>query len=123
MVIEFLPERLNRPPVVFRGLTSAEMFMAFFSGAAIGLFLGIALFILSGYWAVIPTATLLMGFLCVFFAGKTLANKKRGRAVMWLYRSLQARLTLSSYASFFETLGVADRRLVLQESSWSLRRK
>ncbi|WAJ37267.1 TIGR03750 family conjugal transfer protein [Pseudomonas sp. GOM7] len=123
MAVEFLPERLNRPPVVFRGLTSAEMFMSFFSGAALGIGLGIAIFILSGYWAVIPTATLLAGFLCVFFAGKALAIKKRGRAVMWLYRSLQARLTLSSYASFFEALGVADRRLVLQESSWSLRRK
>lgn len=30
MAVEFLPERLNRPPVVFRGLTSAEMFMSFF---------------------------------------------------------------------------------------------
>ncbi|WP_313025530.1 TIGR03750 family conjugal transfer protein [Pseudomonas lopnurensis] len=120
--IEFLPDRLNRPPIVFRGLTSAEMFLAFAVGASVGLALGIALAIALGYLAVAPSAMLLGGFFAVFFSGSWLANKKRGRSPMWLYRAIQMRLTLSSFGSIFHAFGLTDRRLVLRESHWSVRR-
>lgn len=121
--IEFLPERLNRPPVVFRGLTSAEIFLAFAAGAVAGSVLGILLAIAVGLWAVVPTSLLVCGFATVFFSGKLLAAKKRGRATMWLYRALQVRLTLSPLKPLFEILGLANRNLILCESHWSVRRK
>ncbi|MFN3769433.1 MAG: TIGR03750 family conjugal transfer protein [Ectopseudomonas guguanensis] len=121
--IEFLPERLNRPPVVFRGLTTGEMFLAFAVGAATGLAAGIPIAISVSLWAAAPTTVLVGGFLAVFYAGRWLANKKRGRAQMWFYRAIQMRLSLSQFASLFAAFGLADRNLVLKASHWSVRRK
>ncbi|WP_218189549.1 TIGR03750 family conjugal transfer protein [Pseudomonas sp. PA15(2017)] len=123
MSIEFLPERLNRSPVVFRGLTSGELFLAFGCGAMIGLVLGILLIMVTGIWPLIPTAVLLCGFLTVFFSGRLLASRKRGRASMWFYRALQMRLTTSPFMPFFEAFGLADRRLIQLENHWAVRRK
>ncbi|MHB0818467.1 TIGR03750 family conjugal transfer protein [Stutzerimonas stutzeri] len=121
--IEFLPERLNRPPVVFRGLTTAELGLSFVAGSIFGLVLGIALAIGFGTWVLAPSALLVFGFAAVWLSGGRLAAKKRGRAQMWFYRAIQMRLTLSPLASLFETFGLADRRLILRESHWSVRRK
>ncbi len=121
--IEFLPERLNRPPVVVRGLTTGAVFLAFAGGAAIGLAAGIPIAISVSLWAAAPTTLLVGGFLAVFHAGRWLANKKRGRAQMWFYRAVQMRLSLSQFASLFAAFGLADRSLVLKASHWSVRRK
>lgn len=120
--IDFLPERLNRPPVVFRGLTTGELFLAFSVGSMCGLIAGIPLAFTVRLFAIAPSLFLVGGFMTVFFSGSWLAKLKRGRAQMWFYRAIQSQLSLSPFASLFEGLGLADRGLILKASYWSVRR-
>lgn len=121
--IDFLPERLNRPPVVFRGLTSGELFMAMAAGAAVGLALGIVLALMFSLWAIAPTLMIICGLMTIFASGKFLARLKRGRSEMWLYRAVQMRLSQSPLSPLFSAFGLADRDLILKASYWSARRK
>lgn len=89
----FVPERLNRDPVVVRGLTSDEVFGAGLLGGVLGLFVGITLWVVTGQLALIPTAMLLLGpFLILFFGGAILRRAKRGKPETWLYRKVQWQL-------------------------------
>ncbi|ECN9938948.1 DUF3487 family protein, partial [Salmonella enterica subsp. enterica serovar Virchow] len=52
--IPFLPDRLNREPVVWRGLTTSELFLALVSGLGGGCAFGILLALITHYWPLIP---------------------------------------------------------------------
>lgn len=87
--INFLPHRLNRQPVVVRGLTADELWICTGLFAAAGMALGIPAAWLANSIAVVPTAILLAIAAGLFVGGGLLRRKKRGRPETWLYRQIQ----------------------------------
>jgi conjugative transfer region protein (TIGR03750 family) len=85
----FLPERLNRDPVVLRGLTNDEIWVALAVGALGGLLLGIALAVATAAIAWVPTSMIASMAMVLFAAGTLLRRAKRARPETWLYRQLQ----------------------------------
>lgn len=86
--IDFLPNRLNRQPVIFRGMTNTELFTLAGFGGVIGLVVGILVAIVFGDWIWIPTIMLLMPLATVMLGGKTITRLKRGKPETWLLRYL-----------------------------------
>lgn len=113
LTIDFLPDRLNREPVVFRGMTASELFISLCAGLLCGLIAGIFPSLLSGVWALLPTAALAGAALAILVGGRYLTRLKRGRPDAWLYQSLDARLARH---------GFGDPRLVQRSAVWSARR-
>ena len=113
LTIEFLPDRLNREPVVFRGMTTTELFIALLSGLLAGLLCGVFPAVIFSIWALIPTGALAGAALSVMAGGKYLARIKRGKPDTWLYQSLEARLARS---------GFGNPRLVQRSAIWTIRR-
>ncbi|EOF5433972.1 TIGR03750 family conjugal transfer protein [Salmonella enterica] len=113
LIIEFLPDRLNREPTVFRGLTTTELFIALGGGLLCGLVCGILPAAALGIWALVPTGALLGATLAIMAGGKWLARLKRGRPDTWLYRALGARLARH---------GFGDPKLVQTSAVWVIRR-
>lgn len=111
--IEFLPDRLNREPVIFRGMTTTELFIALGGGLLTGLVCGIFPAILLGIWALIPTGALAGAAIAILAGGKWLARLRRGRPDTWLYRSLGA---------WFAHRGFGDPKLIQQSTVWVIRR-
>lgn len=113
LTIEFLPDRLNREPVVFRGMTTTELFITFITGFTGGLLGGIAPAVALDIWALIPTGALLGSALCVMAGGRYMARLKRGRPDSWLYQTLGA---------FMARRGFGDPRLIQRSAVWIVRR-
>ncbi|EPC8060012.1 TIGR03750 family conjugal transfer protein [Yersinia enterocolitica] len=111
--IPFLPERLNREPAVFRGLTVSELFIALLSGLAIGALTGIIPALLWHNWSIIPGCALPGGALAILCGGRWLARLKRGRPESWLYRALELKLA---------RFGIGAQRFVLLDGVWAIRR-
>ena len=106
----FLPHRLNRHPVVVRGLTANELWVCAGLSGLLGLASGVALAILLATLAIVPTAILLTVSAGIFIGGGALRRLKRGRPETWLYRQLQwwIALNLPALATFAD-----GQRLVL----------
>lgn len=113
LTIDFLPDRLNREPVVFRGMTASELFISLAAGFLLGLTGGIPPALLLGVWALIPTGGLAGAALAILVGGRYLARLKRGRPDTWLYCSADAWLARQ---------GFGDPRLVQSNAVWSTRR-
>lgn len=111
--IEFLPDRLNREPVIFRGMTTTELFIALGGGLLTGLVCGVFPAVLLGIWALIPTGSLAGAAIAILAGGKWLARLRRGRPDTWLYRSLGA---------WFARRGFGDPKLIQQSTVWVIRR-
>jgi len=112
----FVPERLNRDPVVVRGLTSGEVFLAATAGAAFGLVLGLVLWPLTGQIALLPTSMMAIGpFASLFFGGALLRRLKRGKPDTWVYRLLNFRLQQRFGLSF-------GQKLTTRSGHWTIRR-
>ena len=118
-LVTFLPHRLNRQPVVVRGLTADELWICAGLSAAAGLVLGVPLAWLTRSIAMVPTLIVAGIALGVFVGGGFLRSQKRGRPNTWLYRQLQWRLTLR-YPVLAAHLG--GRRLITRAGWWSTRR-
>lgn len=112
--LTFLPERLNRDPVVLRGLTSDEMWVALGAGALFGLLLGIPLALATSALAMLPTSIIACMALTLFAGGTLLRRAKRGRPETWLYRRLQ--WSLARHGRIGRT------HLILHGGAWSVRR-
>ncbi|HIE4272008.1 TPA: TIGR03750 family conjugal transfer protein [Pseudomonas aeruginosa] len=115
----FLPHRLNRHPVVVRGLTANELWVcAGFSGL-LGLMIGMVLAVMLATIAIVPTAILLAVSAGIFIGGGALRRLKRGRPETWLYRQLQwwIALNLPALAPFTD-----GHQLVTRSGYWSTRR-
>lgn len=68
-VIDFLPDRLNNPPVVWKGFTSGEFVLAAVIGVIAGIPLAIPLALVPFVgWLAFPTCMLLMPLLVIFLA-------------------------------------------------------
>lgn len=87
--VAFLPHRLNRHPIIVRGLTADELWVcAGISGAA-GLIVGTPLSFAFASIAVAPTAIVAAIAVGVYAGGGVLRRQKRGRPDVWLYRQIQ----------------------------------
>lgn len=87
--VSFLPHRLNRHPVVVRGLTADELWVCCGLSAVGGLLVGAPLSWVFRTIAIAPTC-IVLGVACgVFVGGGILRRAKRGRPDTWLYRQLQ----------------------------------
>lgn len=87
--VTFLPHRLNRQPVVVRGLTADELWICVGLSALAGLLLGLPLAWLTSTLALMPTVIVAAVALGVFAGGSALRRRKRGRPDTWFYRQLQ----------------------------------
>jgi len=87
--VTFLPHRLNRQPVVVRGLTADELWICCGLSGAGGLLVGLPLAWLLSTIALIPTFIVLGIVGGIFVGGGMLRRQKRGRPDTWLYRQLQ----------------------------------
>jgi conjugative transfer region protein (TIGR03750 family) len=118
-LVTFLPHRLNRQPVVVRGLTNDELFVCVGLSAAVGAFPGTMLAWAFEAFAMIPTAIVVSAALGIFIGGGFLRRQKRGKPDTWLYRSLQMRLTkkIPALAGF-----IGGHGLIFRSGAWSTRR-
>lgn len=91
--LRFLPNRLNRQPVIVLGMTADELWLSVGLSAVIGLVLGAALAILTKSVAMVPTMILAAVASGIFFGGKSLRRLKRGKPQTWLYRQMSWQLS------------------------------
>ncbi|CCW28975.1 TIGR03750 family conjugal transfer protein [Xenorhabdus nematophila] len=111
--IQFMPDRLNSEPVVYRGLTTPELGLAALFGSMMGFFISFFFVSFTG-WVIIPTLLLIMPLFVVFFGGKYLTHLKRGKPENYIYRQLMLRK---------RKWGVGDTALIIHDQAWSLRRE
>ena len=119
-LVSFLPHRLNRQPVVVRGLTADELWVCAGLSAALGFALGLPLALLFRNAALIPTVIVGSIALGVFAGGGFLRRQKRGRPQTWLYRELQWRLAHHCPALAGHLGGGG---LITRSGYWSARRQ
>ncbi|MGR0116413.1 TIGR03750 family conjugal transfer protein [Ralstonia pseudosolanacearum] len=119
-LVTFLPHRLNRQPVVVRGLTADELWICAGLSAAAGLVLGLPLAWLTHSIAMVPTLIVATIALGVFAGGGLLRRQKRGRPDTWLYRQLQWRLA-QRYPALAPFWG--GHALITRSGYWTTRRQ
>jgi len=117
--VTFLPHRLNRQPVIVRGLTADELWITTGVSATCGLVVGLLFASLTHQWAIVPTAIVLCVAAGIFLGGGVLRRQKRGRPETWLYRQLQWWVrrrvpALSAYAG--------GNELITRSGYWTTRR-
>ena len=117
--VTFLPHRLNRHPVVVRGLTADELWVCAGLSGAVGLIVGTPLSFLFASIAIAPTAVVAGIAAGVFVGGGVLRRKKRGRPDVWLYRQLQWRIA-RNYSVLASLVG-ADV-IITRSGWWTIRR-
>jgi conjugative transfer region protein (TIGR03750 family) len=118
-LVTFLPHRLNRQPIVVRGLTADELWFCAGLSATAGLVIGLALAWLLNSIAMAPTVIVAAIALGVYFGGGRLRSKKRGRPDTWLYRYIQWRVTVR-----VPSIGthIGGGQLVTRSGFWATRR-
>ena len=116
----FLPHRLNRHPVVVRGLTADELWICCGLSGALGLLIGAPLSWLFSTIALAPTFVVVGIAIGVFVGGGILRRQKRGRPDTWLYRQLQWRLS-TRYPLMAGWVG--GHVLIRRSGYWSNRRQ
>jgi conjugative transfer region protein (TIGR03750 family) len=117
--VTFLPHRLNRQPVIVRGLTANELWITVGLSAACGLVPGIVLATVMRSIAMAPTLVVLCVAAGVFFGGGVLRRHKRGRPDTWLYRQMQWRLCQRFPAL---SASVGSSGLITRSGYWTTRR-
>jgi conjugative transfer region protein (TIGR03750 family) len=117
--VTFLPHRLNRQPVIVRGLTADELWVTVALAAAFGLLMGIPLAWIARSLALAPTVIAMSMAVGVFSGGGVLRRHKRGRPDTWLYRQIQwwARRRLPMLSAY-----VGGGELINRSGHWSTRR-
>jgi conjugative transfer region protein (TIGR03750 family) len=118
-LVTFLPHRLNRQPVVVRGLTADELWICAGLSAVAGFIVGVPLAWATHSIAMVPTIVVAGVALGIFAGGGFLRRQKRGRPDTWLYRQLQWRLALR-YPLIASWLG--EPGLITRSGSWTTRR-
>lgn len=113
ITIQFLPDRLNREPIVFRGLTITEIFISIGIGFGFGLIIGTILAILFGKWVFIPSGGFLFIFVAVGLAGRMFSRLKRGKPDTWLTRYIDFK---------FAKFGFNRAKLIIDDDVWVIRR-
>lgn len=117
--VTFLPHRLNRQPVIVRGLTADELWITVGLSATGGLSVGIPLAWLTHSIAMAPTMIVVGIASGIFFGGGMLRRRKRGRPDTWLYRQIQWWIR-RRYPVLSRYLGGRD--LINRSGVWTTRR-
>ncbi|WP_339649742.1 TIGR03750 family conjugal transfer protein [Halopseudomonas pelagia] len=117
--VPFLPHRLNRHPVVVRGLTADELWICCGLSGVLGLLIGTPLSLLFSTFALAPTFAVVSIALGIFIGGGFLRRRKRGRPDTWLYRQLQWRIT-TTYPVLNAWVG--GHGLITRSGHWTTRR-
>jgi conjugative transfer region protein (TIGR03750 family) len=117
--LRFLPNRLNRQPVIVLGLTADEMWLSVVLSLLAGLCFGSAVAAMTQSLAMVPTVMFVSVALGLFLGGKALRRLKRGRPQTWLYRQMQWHIRTHVPALAAWT-GGAD--LVARTGYWTTRR-
>jgi conjugative transfer region protein (TIGR03750 family) len=110
--IEFMPDRLNAEPVVFRGFTTPELGITTLLSVLCGLIIAIPIMPFLG-WVALPTVSLLMPLITIILGGRLLARFKRGKPENYLYRRIEW---------FLSSCGLGGNRLICCSQVLSLRR-
>src|SRR5690349_6841487 len=84
--VSFLPHRLNRQPVIVRGLTADGLWFSVGASALFGLAVGVMVAVWFSSLALAPTCVVVCVAAGLFFGGGLLRRHKRGRPETWLYR-------------------------------------
>lgn len=118
--VNFLPHRLNRQPVVVRGLTADELWITVGVTGMTGLFIGITVAVVTGQIGLAPTTILISIALGIFVGGGILRRQKRGRPNTWLYRQIQWKVTchLPALGAF-----LGGRTLINRSGWWEVKRE
>lgn len=111
--LPFLPDRLNREPVVWRGFTTSELLLALLVGLGAGTAAGIVLALCLHSWTPIPAGALLGAALLIQGGGRILSRLKRGKPDSWLLQALFA---------WLERRHLRGKQLVQHSAVWTLRR-
>lgn len=119
-LVTFLPHRLNRDPVVVRGLTADELWVCAGLSALAGFLAGVPLAWLARSIAMVPTLIVAGIGIGVFVGGGLLRQMKRGRPDTWLYRQLQWRLA-RRYPAL--AVHVGGGPLITRSGWWATRRQ
>lgn len=117
--VNFLPHRLNRQPVVVRGLTADELWITVGITGVAGLLAGIPLGAMTGQIGMVPTSILICICLGIFIGGGILRRQKRGRPETWLYRQIQWQIRVR-YPVLSDMLG--GSHLITRSGYWTTRR-
>lgn len=117
--VNFLPNRLNRQPVVVRGLTADELWLTVGVTGVLGIIIGIAVAMFTGQIGFAPTSVLISIAVGIFVGGGFLRRKKRGRPDTWLYRQIQWNITCN-----YPTLGglLGGNSLINRSGWWEIKR-
>lgn len=111
----FLPERLNKFPVVLRGLTSDELIGTFITGIIVGAIIGTTIFMLTGKAYLIPLSMMFVTGIALFVISSTLRRAKRNKPDTWFYRTVQWRAQ-------FKWGYKLGRSLIIRSGYWTIRR-
>lgn len=111
----FIPERLNKFPVVLRGLTSDEVIVTFVSGLVIGLILGIIVFVMVGKAYLIPLSMIAVTAVSLGLTSSILRRAKRNKPDTWFYRKIQ-------WTAQFNWGYQLGRALIIRSGIWTIRR-
>ncbi|MHA7212276.1 TIGR03750 family conjugal transfer protein [Burkholderia pseudomallei] len=117
--VAFLPNRLNRQPVIVRGLTADELWFTVGLSAMAGIVLGVPLAWLTRSIAMAPTTIMASVATGIFAGGTLLRRKKRGRPDTWLYRQWQWSLHIHVR---FMSRWIGARALIVRSGAWTVRR-
>lgn len=115
----FLPSRLNRQPVIVRGLTADELWIITGLSAAVGLGVGVPLAVLLRSLATAPAVIVIAVALGLFSGGGVIRRLKRGRPETWVYRALEWRLYVR-FPKFSARLGLGP--IITRSGRWTTRR-
>lgn len=96
--ITFIPDRLNRRPIVTKGMTMSELVLAIITGAGIGAVMGVLVMLITGLdWYSIPAGMLIFGWFATKVGGFYISRLKRGKPDTWLDRFVDFKLHPSKF--------------------------
>lgn len=99
--IYFIPERLNRRPAVYRGMTFFELLLVIGMGSLAGALVGIVVMLLFGIdWYAIFMGMLALGWLAVRLGGTIISRLKRGKPDTWLDRYIELKRSPSQFITY-----------------------
>ncbi|WP_061290008.1 TIGR03750 family conjugal transfer protein [Azotobacter vinelandii] len=114
--IDWIPKRLNAPPVVFRGMTMREIGIMLGLGLAVFTPVGILSAVVFRAIAMVPTVAFAGAGLFLWFGGTVMRRLRRGRPTALLYRNAQFALARRGIQPPGETL-------ITRTSVYCIRRK
>jgi conjugative transfer region protein (TIGR03750 family) len=117
--LRFLPNRLNRQPVIVLGMTADELWLSVGLSALVGLVIGLVLAIVTKSIAMTPTTMVAAVASGIFFGGKFLRRLKRGKPQTWLYREMGWQVS-TRWPSLKAWVGGSD--LLTRSGFWTTRR-